>query len=175
MARRCSTIYAYRLQTVTGLRPGEIRGLTWDDVVIKRNVLTIRRSVNRYDEITQGKNENAVRCFSLNSISAGILRQQRALFLPGDEVFPITSTANYWARLKRYCESNGLDAVSPYELRHTFVSAVKNLPEGQIKAMVGHSRDMDTFGIYGHDFEGDQKNAGAAVEGVFRQILKSVL
>ena len=42
-----------------------------------------------------------------------------------------------------------------YELRHTFVSVVKTLPAGEVKGLVGHSQDMDTFGVYGHTLTGE--------------------
>lgn len=39
---------------------------------------------------------------------------------------------------------------------HTFVSIAQNLPEGQLRRLVGHSRSMDTYGVYAHAF-GDQE------------------
>ena len=168
-------IYAYRFQTTTGLRPGELRGLTWADIDLKNEIIYIKRAINRYNETTSGKNENAIRSFALNKVTAKILRQQRALFLPGDRVFPISSTANYWSRLQRFCSVNDIKAIAPYELRHTFVSAVKSLPEAQVKELVGHSKNMDTFGIYGHSYSGDKERTGSAVEEVFLGILGSGL
>ena len=51
-------IHAYRFQVLTGLRPGELRGLRVKD--IQGGVVYVQRSVNVYGETTQGKNENAV-------------------------------------------------------------------------------------------------------------------
>ena len=53
-------IHAYRLAVLTGLRPGELRGLRWQDV--KRDRLELHQSTNCYNEITDGKNQNARRC-----------------------------------------------------------------------------------------------------------------
>lgn len=61
-------IYAYRFAVATGVRPGELVGLWYGD--IKGNTVNLRRSINRLDEETTGKNENA------RSIS-GYLRQKR--------------------------------------------------------------------------------------------------
>ena len=44
---------------------------------------------------------------------------------------------------------------SPYELRHTFVSIAKALPEGLLKTIVGNSEDMDTLGTYVHEVIGE--------------------
>ena len=48
-------IYAYRFAVATGVRPGELVGLWYGD--IKGNTVNLRRSINRLDEETTGKNE----------------------------------------------------------------------------------------------------------------------
>ena len=54
-------------------------------------------------------------------------------------------------------KSNGIDPpVSLYELRHTFVSMVQDLPDSKLKPLVGHSRSMDTRGVYAHGVDGAQ-------------------
>lgn len=54
------------------------------------------------------------------------------------------------------------------------MSVVKTLPAGEVKPLVGHSEDMDTFGIYGHALTGDAENTARAVNGVFLRLLKTV-
>lgn len=61
--------------------------------------------------------------------------------------------------------------VTPYELRHTFVSAVKTLPEGYLKRLVGHSKDMDTYGVYSHEMTTDDAETAAMVQDIFKGIL----
>ena len=75
--------------------------------------------------------------------------------------------------LQAYCTANGLTPCSLYELRHTFVSVVKTLPAGEVKDLVGHSEDMDTFGVYAHTLAGDAENTARAVNGVFLRVLKN--
>ena len=75
--------------------------------------------------------------------------------------------------LQVYCKTNGLTPCTPYELRHTFVSVVKTLPAGEVKQLVGHSQDMDTFGVYGHALTGDDETTAQAVNGVFLRVLKT--
>ena len=50
---------AYALQVLTGLRPGELLALKKSDR--HGDVLHIQRSINEYNEITSGKNDNAKR------------------------------------------------------------------------------------------------------------------
>ena len=74
-------------------------------------------------------------------------------------------------RWQRYCQANGIQKISPYEMRHTFVSIAKNLPEGQLKALVGHSRSMDTYGTYSHQMQGDQQETALRLEEIFSNFL----
>ena len=46
-------------------------------------------------------------------------------------------------------------------------------PAGEVKALVGHSADMDTFGIYSHTLTGDAAHTAQAVNGVFLQVLRN--
>lgn len=61
-----------------------------------------------------------------------------------------------WSRFKK---RNGIVAATPYEMRHTFVSVNKDMPEGLKKMVIGHSKDMDTEGTYGHEMQGDMERA----------------
>ena len=88
-------------------------------------------------------------------------------------VFHILNEQQYYRRWKAYCTANGLTQCSLYELRHTFVSVVKTLPAGEVKDLVGHSEDMDTFGVYSHALTGDAEHTAQAVNGVFLQVLKN--
>lgn len=77
----------------------------------------------------------------------------------------------YARRLKRFCEYNGITPISPYELRHTFVSIAKELNLGTLQTIVGHSADMDTLGVYGHTVNGELKLAAQNIENLFNDII----
>lgn len=164
-------INAYRFQVLTGLRPGELMGLQWPD--IQGNTIHVQRAVNVRGEITKGKNQNAVRSFVLSAMARRVLEDQREITGHQDSVFCITNEQHYYKRWKAYCTANGLTKVTPYELRHTFVSVVKTLPAGEVKGLVGHSLDMDTFGVYGHILTGEAEATAEAVEGTFLKILNN--
>ena len=191
-------IHAYRFAVVTGLRPGELLGLQWPDIF--DGVVHIRRSLNIHNDITKGKNQNAIRNFALSPLTTGILmeqlgaltdtpahlweavlyRQRKAaeqgntlITIPVGAVFPCSSEERFRKRWYVYCRHNHLTPVTPYELRHTFVSVIKSLPEGQIKGLVGHSQNMDTLGVYAHEMIGDMKNTADCVSTIFENILQS--
>ena len=75
--------------------------------------------------------------------------------------------------LRSCCEYNSITVVTPYELRHTFVSIAKKLPEGFVKTVIGHSKSMDTFGVYGHAINGESKATAAALENAFEAVLNT--
>lgn len=164
-------INAYRFQVLTGLRPGELVGLQWGD--IQGNTVHVQRAVNVRGEVTKGKNQNAVRSFVLSRMARRVLDDQRQITGRQESVFCILTEYNYYWRWKVYCKANGLTVVTPYELRHTFVSVVKTLSAGEVKGLVGHSLDMDTFGVYGHALTGEAEATAEAVEGTFLKILNN--
>lgn len=162
-------IHAYRFQVLTGLRPGELVGLRWADV--KGGTVFISRAVNVLGEQTRGKNDNAVRAFVLSDLARAVLEQQRAVTGAGESVFCLKSEAYYYKRWQVYCRVNEIPPVSAYEMRHTFVSVAKKLPAGEVKDLVGHSEDMDTFGVYGHALTGEDTETAQAVNGMFLKLL----
>ena len=87
-------------------------------------------------------------------------------------MFCILKEKSYYDRWKAYCRANNITPCSLYELRHTFVSVVKTLPAGEVKSLVGHSADMDTFGTYSHELTGDAEHTAQAVNSVFLRVLK---
>lgn len=173
-------IHAYRLAVMTGLRPGELLGLRVGDV--EGNRLHLHRAINRQNEETTGKNENAIRTVVLHPLAVTELKaqlQQRTMengpFRDDDPVFSLEnqqSLYNYW---RFYQRSNGIDPpISLYELRHTFVSVIEDaVSPAELRRIVGHSRSMDTYGWYSHAVAGRADAAAAAVSGVLAEYAPS--
>lgn len=162
-------IHAYRFAVLTGLRPGELVGLRWAD--IKGSTVNVSRAVNVKGQVTRGKNENACRSFVLPDVAKAVLDAQRAITGHCESVFCLETERRFYKRWKVYCAANDLQPVSLYELRHSFVSAIKTLPAGEVKALVGHSEDMDTYGIYSHALTGEDVATAQAVNAVFMKLL----
>lgn len=162
-------INAFRLEVLTGMRPGEIMGLQWEDV--HGHTVHLKRSINKYGEITQGKNRNAIRTVELPAMAVRVLEDQRQFTGDTGSVFCVSSAQTYRKHWDRYREANGIGKTTPYELRHTFVSVAKVLPEGRVKAVVGHSQSMDTFGVYGHVLNGEAAETARELDSVFAKLL----
>lgn len=164
-SRRDPDLAPYVLQALTGLRPGELLGLRKSDR--RGNYIFVQRSINERGEITAGKTENARRRVLL---VGDALTAWDSICREADEndLFLGISQKTYRYRLARFCQDQKLGyTVTPYGLRHTFVSIAKTLPAGLVKEQVGHSASMDTYGIYGHAIDADESLLGAALQGVF--------
>ena len=171
-------IYCYRFIVASGLRPGEAVGLRLGDFTGRR--VDISRSINRYNETTKGKNENAVRYIEMNDKAYEaymgqlyLLQAWRVPRTPDTPLFPLVNQQSLYNHWRHYQETNGIPHISLYELRHTFVSVVKTLPAGEVKGLVGHSQDMDTFGVYGHTLTGEAEATAEAVNGTFLKLLNN--
>lgn len=171
-------IYAWRFCVSTGLRRGEVCGLRKTDV--KGRALTIRRSINAYREETRGKNDNARRSMKLSILARSVLDEQLAMLashgIESEWMFPDefgerAIPNNFYARWDTYRQQHGIDTTI-HEMRHTFVSANKaDMPLELLKLLVGHSVDMDTTGVYGHEMDGEQDRAADIIDAVFSRLL----
>lgn len=171
--------YAWQFLVSTGLRRGELCGLRNED--IDGNIMTINRAINNDLEETSGKNDNARRTIELPRIAMDVLMRQRAMLdekgIASDWVFPDqygerANPNHVYDQWRTWCEQHDLK-LSLHEIRHTFISINKSdLPLELMKATVGHSSAMDTFGVYGHEVEGDRHRAAAIVDSVFANILE---
>lgn len=162
-------IYAYRFMIVAGLRPGELRALKQSN--LNGRYLTVDGAINVYNQKTDGKNKNSHRRIYLSDLAYKVIQQQLKLKPDAEYIFDINSTITLRERWQRFCKANNIPGTSLYELRHTFVSIVKNLPEGSVKEIVGHSKNMDTFGVYGHHFDGDNIKTANMIDDIFDNIL----
>ena len=162
-------IHAYRMLVVTGLRRGELLGLKWSD--IKESTIEIKRSVNEYRELTEGKTVNARRTIPLTPIVMDILNEieRKSKWIFDSEMNPDLLSRRY----KIYAEYHGLNARTLHELRHTFISLFDSeLPLNTLKDVVGHSEEMRTVSQYGHVVSGEIEKAGEIINGKFDEILK---
>lgn len=169
---------AYRFAIVLGYRRGEVTGFQWDD--LDGDWLSMNRSINMYLEETPGKNENARRKIKLSKTALDILKDQKEYLQSEKIISPWIFPDEYGNRAdpngiyrawERYLAFHKIDRISFHEIRHTMISLSKKLPGELVKAVVGHSESMDTFGIYGHLSEEDYSEAADALDATMARIL----
>ena len=172
-------IYAWRFQVLTGLRPGELVGLQWTDIDLENKTVTVNRSINNLGEETTGKNDNAHRTFVLMDAAYNTLIEYKStVTLFSKFVFPKSNgehmtQGEIYKRWRHYKEYVGIKSgATPYELRHTFVSIFKDLPEGLLKPIIGHSVNMDSYGTYGHEVSGDLQRTAELMQTRWTDVIK---
>lgn len=173
-------IHAWRFLILTGLRPGELAGVKRVQDIIGEK-LGIKRAYNQHGETTQGKNDNARREQLLSHYAVQVMADQEAMLkaygIISPWAFPAPDgsqmeTKHLYARWKVYSRQFGITC-SVYEMRHTMISIMKSdMPKALLKRLVGHSNTMDTYGVYGHNVDGDLEHARSILDGVFGTILK---
>ncbi|MCI1768911.1 MAG: tyrosine-type recombinase/integrase [Mageeibacillus sp.] len=170
-------IHYYRFLALTGMRPSEALGLKHEDVY--DNIVVIRRAIVRGGKITSCKNKNARRIVGLNRQAVHELAAQNKLTanLCSEWIFPNqtgskasqSTIQKHWDRLSERLETKA----SLYSFRHLYISVMKtHLSEYMLKKLVGHSAEMDTFGVYGHVIDGEMEQAVRDTSEVFDFWLK---
>lgn len=129
-------------------------------------------------ETTSGKKQNAGRTFGLNSFARRIVEQQLELLhaigmptAPESPLFPAINQQSRYHQWKSYARSNGITAISCYEMRHTFISLAQNLPEGDLRRLCGQSASMDTRGVYAHKLCDDDTRIAGEVDQILGRYL----
>lgn len=158
---------AFLLEVLTGMRPGEVLGLQWDDY--EGGALHINRSVNSLGRVTPGKNKNAKRTIALPPEARDLLEEQRretkhlkSQWIFCNKVGGKAAQNNYRVCWNLVCETHGFPAhVTPYSLRHTFFTHTEAyLPDRMVKAIFGHSSTTDSHKLYGsHTINGEAVEA----------------
>lgn len=171
---KCHYLYGFQLIVCLGLRSGELCGLKSSDY--DGTTLTISRSINRLDQITPGKTDNARRSIVLPQRAKSILAAQKAflhskgiksVWLFPDTLGEHTNPHRVNRSWRTFAASHGITS-SIHELRHTFISMTnKDLPSSMLKLIVGHSDKMPTDDVYGHEIDGDKQRAADIIDAVF--------
>lgn len=176
----------YRLALSTGMRPGEIRALRWDDIDLEGGVVIVQRTMtrDRGDHIVVGDSTKTGRDRE-NLIPSGVVealkawgRQQKRnrlaalawhdddlVFDRGDGRFlPYTRWQLYHQRL---VERAGVRKITPHQIRHT--NATIELRAGTniklISERLGHQSIKTTLDLYAHTSREDHRRAADALGG----------
>jgi integrase len=162
----------YVVALTTGLRRGELLGLKWGDLDLRRGVVRVQRSLDTHygpAEERAPKREASRRSVKLVPEAVAALEAHRRSQLEArlqagprweenDYVFPSKlgtpmSGDNLVKRnLRPLLEKAGLPPLTFHELRHTFASlafAAREHP-GMVQKILGHSSIVQTMDTYSH-------------------------
>lgn len=161
----------YRLALTTGMRPGELRALRWEDVDHVRGAVRVRRTMTRDEEdraiVGSSTKTGRERTVTLAPSAAHALkrwrREQAAMQLaaprwdPGGYVFtgqrgqPLGATT-WQKRHARLLAATGVAPITLHGLRHTFatVALERNIHPKIVSEMLGHTTVEMTLNRYSH-------------------------
>lgn len=161
----------YVLAIGLGLRRGEVAGLTWRDVDLRRQVLTVRWNRTEWYQGTrliEPKTAASRRALAMPRFVTQVLRAQRAReerkaraagakVQPNDSVLTTRNRRPIWssylyADFKRRQERLNIRPMRFHDLRHTAASIMlaEGVPPRTVMEIMGHRNLAVTMLIYGH-------------------------
>jgi integrase len=153
---------------LSGLRQGELLGLHWDDIDFDRQVIHVRRALDRQRREVPPKTTHGLREVVLMPALARALKQHRdeSRFQgPDDYVFTTrVGTPLHWRNisyraLKPALKKAGIQPLRWHDLRHTFASLL--IAGGAnitfVSRQLGHSSSQITLSVYAHLLDREQQ------------------
>lgn len=180
---------ALTLGLFTGMRRGELCGLSWNDIDFKGKVIHVRKASQYIPG--QGvievptKNRSSTRDITVSPFVISLLTEYRSWWLErrlmqgnlwkgekerlfiqedGSPIFP--GTINFW--LKKFTERNGLPKINPHALRHTFITLqiTAGVDIRTLQARSGHAQASTLLNVYSHSIRSAQERAAQAMDEV---------
>ena len=169
------------LASTTGLRLGELLGLTWEDLDFETGALYVQRTLRlTQDRLTRSnkkyqlvfntpKTADSYRmlqvqpvvldALTLHKMSQDLLRiEVGAEWADFDLVFPEktgkpVNPTTFRGRYERFLKSNGLRYIAPHDIRHTFATTLvaNNASLQEVQQAMGHHDIKVTKNIYARD------------------------
>lgn len=162
----------------TGMRPGEVLGLKWDDIDFEKSVIHIRRAVASHGQegvICSTKTKNGLRDVGLTPQLASILKPYRGIgliFTRGGMPYSQHDRELLVAEVEKVMDIGHL---VPYTFRHTF--ATKAYESGSklepLSKWMGHSEEATTIKFYVHNTEKMTKETEEIVNAQFEKLAGS--
>ena len=153
------------LTLMTGMRSGEVRGLTWDAVDLAGKRLFIESQANRRGEEAETKTENSIRPIQIPAYLIPELKRwklacpvtDRGLVFPGEpnaqgERHPIDADVLLRNILRRALRRAGLPPLRFHDLRHMAGTLMHEagVPLKRAQEILGHASERTTLAIYTH-------------------------
>ncbi|MDR0919651.1 MAG: site-specific integrase, partial [Oscillospiraceae bacterium] len=156
---------------LTGLRSGEARSLTWNDINFESGILSVNKNVDARNRVTEPKTVSGTRVIRLIKPVCEMLQDYKIqlenyktemgdVWTENNLVFPNT-TGGFLAEsqtisyLKKVIKNTEIPQnLSVHSLRHSFVSIMISQGENatNVAAVIGHASTSTTLEIYAHSF-----------------------
>ena len=171
------------LLLTTGIRRGELLGLTWNDIDTKNKIISINKNVVYTPEsgivVKSPKTKKSIRLIKYEDklLHTAIVSYkswyesfygttQKGSYLFPSENMTVMHPDTVTKYITRHCSKHNLKHCTPHKLRHTYVSMMiaLNMPIKEISTNVGHAQLTTTCNIYAHQIARQQAKALAPIE-----------
>lgn len=194
-AREDRLYAAFLLELTTGLRRGELLAITWDNLDLAKQTLSIKQSLSRVRYVDEGiskleaqdtKTESGKRTIPLLPEVAQELKRHKArqneeklffgqAYQDKNLVFatPIGTPIeprNFHRKHTAILQKAGLRHVRLHDLRHTFATIVLNQGENpeNLRALLGHAKTSTTLDLYCHSDDEGKRKAVNRLRGIIK-------
>ena len=170
------------LAVLTGLRRGEVLGLSWADIDFHSNILSVNRTATYYKKelyLSDPKTNSSKRSLIIPSLLSDKLREYAAIPVnkqlnPNELVccrsngLPISS-AVLNKQFKKVLSESKLPNIRFHDLRHTYATLMlkQQVSPKIVSSMLGHSSIGITLDTYSHVITEMQSPAIIAIDNLF--------
>lgn len=186
LARLLSTAAGGRLHAPllvllgTGLRPGELLALHWEDVDWETPLLRVRRTLRKTPEgliFAPPKSDAGTRTFHLPKFTVTALREHQQQGSVDGLIFPapqggVWHPGTFWHAYERLTIAAGVERLTLHRFRHLNLSTLSRagVSGRAIQARAGHANPAQTS-HYLHVLDGEDADAAARLDAAFEGLL----
>lgn len=187
--------YLYKITLFTGLREGEVLGLTWDCVDLKNGRLTVKQQLRKEQQkggkyyFSSTKNDKSralalspsvVRLFKYQKQKQLLMKAEATEWIETNLVFTNAkgdhlSYRTVYDCYKRIVKKMGCPELRSHDLRHQY--AVISLKNGDdiktIQGNLGHATAAFTLDVYGHVTDEMKRNSADRMENYLKALSES--
>ena len=169
----------YKTLLATGCRIGEALALEWSDIDLKKGVISISKTLNRYQETNTPKSKAGLRKIDIDKATVSLLKQYKKrqqvqswqLGRSESIVFtPFTTKYAYACLLRKRLQSHfkaaGVPDISFHGFRHTHATIMlyAGIAAKDLQYRLGHSNISMTLNTYVHATKEGAKKAVSIFE-----------
>jgi integrase len=180
----------YSISLQTGMRMGEVLGLTWSDIDFDKKIIRIRQTLTKIDDVTygfieEGKTASAIRIIYIPDSLIKSLREHKSLIEKERKVLGseysnynlvVCTRSGNWVHpnnfrrgFKVIVEQLDIPMIRVHDLRHTHATFLLNHSVNPkiIQERLGHKNINITLQTYSHALPSMQLEAASKFDDIF--------
>lgn len=159
-AKEYQSYMVFWLALNTGMRSGEILGLTWDSIDFENNLIIVKQQYSRSKKkiVYHTKTSTSMREIDLSHSQMDVLinhknsQNPKSNIVCSNEIGGFIQERNVRRAKKVICDRTNVKLITFHELRHTHASMLVNMDEPlkYVQERLGHSDAKTTMNFYVH-------------------------